>query len=85
MISFQPLQKIHPPRAKHVFKGPIRNDFATSRLRVNSLLRATSQKHYEWDLLLATISKLQLLLIYTNGSEPIRNIPPLPNGPPQVS
>ena len=50
MISFQPLQKIHPPRAKHVFKGPIRNDFATSRLRVNSLLRATSQKHYEWDL-----------------------------------
>ena len=29
---------------------PIRKDFATSRLRVNLLLRATSQKHYKEDL-----------------------------------
>ena len=33
--------------APHLSLGPIRNDFATSRLRVNLLLRATSQKHSE--------------------------------------
>ena len=36
--------------AAHVTRGPIRNVFATSHVRVNLLLSATSQNLYEWGL-----------------------------------
>ena len=39
--------RVFDPTLFALNRGPIRKDFATLRLRVNLLLRATSQKHYE--------------------------------------